>query len=83
MEASRALLPLLRADPTLAMPEDRKVLHGIDRETNDLPVGRVGEEWHPDRLLERDKEIERYEKLFGAQIRSICERMVQNLGPNP
>jgi len=78
IEAARALVPFLRADPTLAMPEDRKVLAGIDSETDDLPVGRVREEWHPDILLERDKEIERYERLYGQQVRSICERIVQN-----
>lgn len=78
LEATRALLPFLRADPTLTLPEDRKVLFGIDKETDDLPVGRVREEWHPDRLQDRDKEIERYEKLYGAQVRAICERIIQN-----
>ena len=80
IEAVRALTPLLRADMTLTMPQDRKVLLEIHRETDELPVGRVREEWHPDRLLEGDKEIERYEKLFGAKVRSICERIAQNWG---
>lgn len=80
IEAVRALTPLLRADPTLAMPGDRQLLLRIYKETDELPVGRVREEWHPDRLLESDKEIERSEKLFGAQVRSVCERIVQNSG---
>jgi hypothetical protein len=78
IEAARALIPFLRADPTIAMPEDRKALVGIDKETDDLPVGRIREECHPDILLERDKEIERYERLYGDKVRSICERIVQN-----
>lgn len=78
IEAVRALIPFLRADPTLAMPEDRKALVGIDKETDGLPVGQVREEWHPDLLLERDKEIERYERIYRDQVRSICERIVQN-----
>lgn len=78
IEAARALIPFLRADPTLAMPEDRKVLAGINSETDDLPVGQVREEWHPDLLLERDKEIERYEKIYRDQVRAICQRIVQN-----
>jgi len=80
IEAVRALVPFLRVDPTLAMPEDRKALIGIGSETDDLPVGRVREEWHPDRLQESDKEIERCEKLYGERIRSVCERIVQSHG---
>lgn len=80
IEATRALLPFLRADPTLTMPEDRKILLGIDSETDDLPVGRVREECHPDMLLEKDKEIDRCERLYSAQVRAVCERMLQNNG---
>ncbi|HEY2466292.1 MAG TPA: hypothetical protein VGI45_00450 [Terracidiphilus sp.] len=78
LEAARALLPLLHADPTLMLPEDRAALIGIDSETDDLPVGRIREEWHPDVLLEKDKEIERYEKRYSVQVRSICKRIIQN-----
>jgi hypothetical protein len=76
LEATRALLPFLDADPTLGAPEDRQALIGIFRETDDLPVGRIREECHPDVLHEKDKEIERYEKLYGQQVRSICERLL-------
>jgi hypothetical protein len=78
LEATRALLPFLHADPSLAIPEDLTTLKGIDSETDDLPVGRIREEWHPDRLHEKDKEIARCEKLYGQQVRSICERLLQS-----
>lgn len=77
LEAARALLPLLNADPKLATAEDKQDLIEIDRETNDLPVGRIREECHPDVLLEKDKQIERYEKLYRDQVRFICERILQ------
>lgn len=46
------------------MPQDRKALLEIYKETDELAVGRGREEWHPDRSLESDKEIEKYGKLF-------------------
>lgn len=77
LEAARALVPFLNAEPTLAGQEDRQALVDIDRDTDDLPLGRMREECHPDVLLEKDKMIERYEKLYGDQIRSICERLLR------
>jgi hypothetical protein len=77
LEAVRALLPLLQLDSTLVSREDRKSILAISRETDDLPVGRVREVWHPDQLAEKDKEIEKYEKLFGETVRSICLRLVR------
>lgn len=83
IDATRALLPLLRNDGTIAMPEDRKTLLRIAGETDDLPVGQLREECHPDILLERDKQLSRYEKLFGQQVRSICERIARHLERAP
>lgn len=79
LEAVRALGPFLRADLSLASPEDGKELLGIYSETDDLPVGRIREEWHPDTLLEKDKEIARYERLYLDRVRSICERLLRQL----
>lgn len=82
VEAVRALVPFLQLDPTLVSREDRKTLLGIESETGDLPVGRIREVWHPDLLLEKDREIEKYEKRHGETIRSICERLVRRHNPS-
>ena len=81
VEAVRALTPLIRADPTLVSREDRKTMIGIESEVDDLPVGGVREVWHPDALLEKDKEIERCERQYGLSVRSICERLVRKWDP--
>src|ERR1035438_1626155 len=58
-EAARALLPLLRTNSDLASREDFDLIRAIESETDDLPIGRVREHWHPDSLREKDCEIER------------------------
>ena len=79
LEATRALVPFLHTDRTVSISGDRNQLLAIYRETDDLPVGRIREEWHPDTLLEKDKEVARYEKLYGDRVRSICERLLRQL----
>ena len=81
IEAVRALVPIIRVDSTLVSREDRKAMLGFEKEIEDLPVGRVREVWHPDALLEKDKEIDKYERLYGAQVKSICERLVKKWEP--
>jgi hypothetical protein len=77
LEAARVLAPYIHADPSLVSLEDRRMMIGIASETDDLPVGRAREVWHPDALLEKDKEIDKCERLYGANVRSICERMMK------
>lgn len=81
VEAVRALVPLIRVDPTLVSREDRKAMMGIESEVEDLPVGRAREVWHPDALLEKDKEIEKCERLYGDSVKSVCERLVKKWKP--
>jgi hypothetical protein len=69
----------LNADPEMTSPEDLKTLRGIDSETDDLPVGIVREQWHPDALQQKEAEIARCEKLYGSQVREICERLRERL----
>jgi hypothetical protein len=83
LAATRALLTCLHADATLVFPEDIKTLRGIDSETDDLPVGIAREQWHPDALLEKDNEISRCEQLYGSRVRSICQKLLENLGQEP
>jgi hypothetical protein len=74
IEAARSLCGITRADPTIA-EDDRRLFIAISSETDNLPVGRLRQEWHPDFLHEKDVEIARCEALWGNQIRSACERV--------
>jgi len=76
LEAAHALLPLLHSDPGIASQKDYNLFRGVASKTDDLPVGRVRKEWHPDYLPEKDHEIARCEDLWQDQIRSACERIL-------
>lgn len=49
---------------------DYKLLIVVESETDDLPIGRLRELWHPDFLEEKDQEIARCEVLWGEQNQS-------------
>ena len=76
LEGTRLLVPLLNLDLKIASDEDFNFLRGVDSETDDLPVGRVRQEWHPDSLPAKDVEIARCENLWGSDVRCACERII-------
>lgn len=76
IEGARALVGLMHLDSEIASGEDFNSLCGIDSETDDLPIGRVREEWHQDSLVEKDREIARCEDFYGDRVRSACERII-------
>jgi hypothetical protein len=76
LDAASALLPLFRRLPETVPEEDFKFVVAIESETDDLPLGRVRELWHPDALAEKDREIRRCEELWGEQFRAVCERIL-------
>ena len=76
IEAARLLCPILHQDPAIVSRTDFNSIRGIDSETDDLPVGRVREQWHSDFLPEKDREIARCEGLYMDQVRAICERIL-------
>ena len=78
-EATRALLPLLRTNSDLASREDFDLIRAIESETDDLPIGRVREHWHPDSLQEKDCELARCEGLLREQMMSACLRIRRTL----
>jgi hypothetical protein len=79
LEGVFALLPLLHFDPSIVPEKSYNLLRGIASEMDDLPIGRVREEWHPDFLPEKDREIARCEALWREDILEACERIVTHL----
>jgi hypothetical protein len=76
LEGVRALLPLLHIDSGIASKDDLNLMIGIDSETDHLPLGKFRENWHPDFLPNKDREVARCQKLYGDQVRSACERIL-------
>lgn len=76
LEAVRALVSLARTD---AIPdvEDRRLIIGVESETDHLPVGEVRKLWDPDALKEKDLEIERAETLYRGAFLQACERIAR------
>jgi hypothetical protein len=79
VESAHALLPLLAMNSDLASLEDFNLIRAIESETDDLPIGRVREHWHPDSLREKDRELARCERLWRERMISMCQRLRRTL----
>jgi hypothetical protein len=79
VEAAQALLPLLQLNSDLASQADFNLIRAIESETDDLPVGRVRQHWHPDSLREKDHELARCEGLWHEKMMLACQRIRRTL----
>jgi hypothetical protein len=61
----------------LLPPEDRNLFIGVASETDDLPVGALQQNWHPDFLQAKLKDLANYEAKIVDQVRSACLRVVE------
>ncbi len=61
----------------LLSPEDRDLFVGVASETDDLPVGALQQNWHPDFLQAKLKDLGDYEAKIVDQVRSACLRVVE------
>ena len=80
IEACWLLCPIVHQAPGMVTEADYKLIIGVESETDHLPIGRLREQWHPDFLEEKDREIARCEALWGEQIRAACERILLRVG---
>ena len=74
LEAVRRLVSLAHTD-AISHVEDRRLIIGIESETDDLPVGEVRKLWTPDALETKDVEIARCEELYKAPFLEACRRI--------
>jgi hypothetical protein len=75
LEAVRELVSLAHTD-AIADVEDRRLIIGIESETDNLPVGEVRKLWAPSALRMKDVEIARCEELYRPQFLEACKRIV-------
>jgi hypothetical protein len=57
------------------MRPDRRLIIGIDSETDSLPRGEVRKLWAPDALQTKQSEIERSEALWKQEFLDACQRI--------
>ncbi len=51
----------------------------LDSEADHLPVGPVREQWHPEALALKDKEIAEVEKSYKFEVHEACKRLLRLL----
>ena len=76
LEGARELSPLAHTD-AIANEDDRRLIIGIDSETDHLPVGKVREHWAADALETKDAEITIAEERWKARFRDVCKRIAE------
>jgi hypothetical protein len=79
VEAAHALLPLLRMNSDLASQDDFNLIRAVESETDDLPIGQVRDHWHPDSLIEKDREIARSDGLWRKPMMLARQRIRRTL----
>ena len=57
IEACWLLCPMVHRAPAIVTEADYKLIIAVESETDDLPIGRLRELWHPDSLEERTKRL--------------------------
>jgi len=72
---TRALRPLALGD-AISSETDRRLIIGIESETDDLPIGEVRQLWAPSALEEKDLEIVRCEALYRDEVLAVCRRIL-------
>jgi hypothetical protein len=75
LEGTRALRPFAYTN-AIVSEDDRKLIIGIESETDHLPIGEVRKLWAPSALAEKDPEIERYEAVCRERVFAVCRRIL-------
>jgi hypothetical protein len=76
LEAVRELFPLAHTD-AIGDETDRRLIIGIESETDHLPVGEVRKLWAAEALREKDEEIASAEALWKSKLLDACKRIVE------
>jgi len=76
LEAARGLVYLAHTD-AITDVEDRRLIIGIESETDHLPVGEVRRLWAPEALREKDLEIASAEAWWKAKFLEACKRIAE------
>jgi len=75
-EACLLLSPYASWNSELFSDEDKKLLTVVNSETDNLPVGRFRENWHPDFLSVKLEELAKYDAVIKSDVRNLCERLL-------
>jgi hypothetical protein len=59
--------------------EDFRTFVAIDSATDDLPVGKVRQEWNPEALARHDIRIARCDEIYKQQVIEACRQLITRL----
>jgi len=79
IEASWALAGFVHGHKQFVSTEDRNLFVAVQSETDDLPVGSLKTNWHPDFLPAKLEQVTQYEAAIVNQVKDACERLVGSL----
>ena len=63
------------------LDKDFKDFAAVCSEVEDLPIGKERENWDPEVLAEKDKEVTRVAAMYSEVIRDACKVLLTRLGP--
>ena len=63
-------------DSTLLSEEDIKLLKAVGSETDDLPVGKLRDNWHPHFLPAKLEHFARYEATIEEDVKNLWQRLL-------
>jgi hypothetical protein len=65
-------------DSTLLSEEDKTLLKAVGSETDDLPVGKLRDNWHPHFLPAKLEQLARYEATIEEDVKTyVCDCWMQ------
>jgi hypothetical protein len=82
LKASETCLLLLRHSywyAELFSEEDKLLLKAINSETDNLPVGKLRENWHPDFLPAKLEALAKYDAAIEMKVKALCERFLATM----
>jgi hypothetical protein len=66
-------------DSPLLSEEDRMLFKVVSSEADDLPVGKLRDNWHPQFLPAKLDELARIEATIEDEVKNLCERLVNTM----
>jgi len=66
----------LYQNPDILSIDDRTFLKSVVSETDHLPIGSLKDNWHPDFLPAKLRELEKYESQVAEETKLVCQRLL-------
>jgi hypothetical protein len=75
-ETCLLLSPYTYWNTELFSDDDKLLIKAVGSETDNLPVGTLAENWHPDFLPAKLAQLAKYDSAIGKNVKELCERLI-------